>query len=82
MKRNTLNKTIGVDLLAVCAASASARDLIDRTTLPIPGPKFAHDGERRFIHDFRIILNYDFTPMSWALRGRPRRLFNNQERQD
>jgi len=63
MKRNTLNKTIDVALPAVCAAAASAQEPIDRTTLPIPEPKFAHDGERRYIHDFRIILNYDFTPM-------------------
>ena len=63
MKRNTLNTTIGVALSAVYAASASAQAPIDRTTLPIPEPKCAHDGEKRCIHDFRFILNYDFTPI-------------------
>ena len=42
MKRNALNMTIGVALSAVCAASAAAQTAIDRTTLPIPEPKYPH----------------------------------------
>jgi len=40
MSRNALNMTIGVALSAVCAASAAAQTAIDRTTLPIPEPKY------------------------------------------
>jgi len=40
MKRNALNTTIGVALSAVCAASASAQTGPDRTTLPIPEPRY------------------------------------------
>ncbi len=40
MKRNAVNLTIGVALSAACAASAAAQTAIDRTTLPIPEPKY------------------------------------------
>ncbi len=42
MKRNAVNLTIGVALSAACAATAAAQTAIDRTTLPIPEPKYPH----------------------------------------
>lgn len=40
MKRNVANTTIGVALSAVCATLATAQTAMDRTTLPIPEPKY------------------------------------------
>ena len=40
MKRNAVNTTIGVALSAVCATAAAAQTSLDRTTLPIPEPKY------------------------------------------
>ncbi len=42
MKRNAVNTTIGIALSAVCATSAAAQTAMDRTTLPIPEPKYPH----------------------------------------
>jgi arylsulfatase len=39
MKRTAANMTIGVALMAACAATAAAQTAPDRTTLPIPEPK-------------------------------------------
>jgi arylsulfatase len=40
MNHNSLTTTIGIALSAVCAASVSAQTSLDRTTLPIPEPKY------------------------------------------
>ena len=42
MKRDLFNTTISVALTAVCAATSGAQTGPDRTTLPIPEPKFPH----------------------------------------
>ena len=40
MKRSTVNTTIGIALSAVCATTATAQTALDRTTLPLPEPKY------------------------------------------
>jgi hypothetical protein len=40
MQRNVLTTTVGVALAAACAATAAAQTAPDRTTVPIPEPKY------------------------------------------
>ena len=40
MKRSTVNTTIGIALSAFCATTATAQTALDRTTLPLPEPKY------------------------------------------
>lgn len=42
MKRNAVNTAISVALSAVCTTTAAAQTGVDRTTLPIPEPKYPH----------------------------------------